>query len=128
VTISLLETLVDLNCEDLMIELIFKYLINGNHLMVSHRQKSLNYDVHCRATEMFLSLSPECCSQSPQIPAPRRNSNIGSRKVSITSLDQSLSSISEQGISLTSFSTPQSSLPYGVSILLFGFIFFYNRL
>ncbi|XP_077285417.1 FHIP family protein GJ17503-like isoform X2 [Arctopsyche grandis] len=118
VTISLLETLIDLNCEDLMLELVLKYLIDGNHLMVSHRHRSLDCDVHCKGTTMLLSLSPDCCSNRPQVPLLfRKNSFAGSRKLSICSVDQnmsSLTSVTEESIPMTNSLSPTSSA-YGLN-------------
>ncbi|XP_073999432.1 FHIP family protein AGAP011705 isoform X3 [Rhodnius prolixus] len=58
VTLALLETLVDLNCEDIMLELVFKYLISCNHVMASQRSKINFRDPFCKNAEIFLLLAP----------------------------------------------------------------------
>ncbi|GAB6023891.1 hypothetical protein CHUAL_008627 [Chamberlinius hualienensis] len=61
VSMSLFRTLLDLNCEDIMFELIFKYLIPCNHIMVSQRCRVQDTDMFCTSAEKFLSLVPSCC-------------------------------------------------------------------
>ncbi|KAI5645824.1 retinoic acid induced 16-like protein domain-containing protein [Phthorimaea operculella] len=63
VSLSLMETLIDLNCEDVMIELVFKYLLNGHHLMVNHRHLIAEAEPYRDAAVAFLGLSPRCCSR-----------------------------------------------------------------
>ncbi|XP_052744395.1 FHIP family protein AAEL005291 isoform X2 [Bicyclus anynana] len=63
VTLSLMETLIDINCEDVMLELIYKYLLNGNHLMASYRNKLSEPEAYREAASAFLGLSPNCCSR-----------------------------------------------------------------
>ncbi|XP_063832443.1 FHIP family protein GH13096 isoform X1 [Ostrinia nubilalis] len=63
VSLSLMETLIDLNCEDVMIDLVYKHLINGHHLMVAHRHKISDPQPYRDAAMAFLSLTPRCCSR-----------------------------------------------------------------
>lgn len=63
VSLSLMETLIDLNCEDVMIELVFKYLLSGHHLMATHRHKIADPEPYREAAMAFLSLTPRCCSR-----------------------------------------------------------------
>ncbi|XP_059051686.1 FHIP family protein AGAP011705-like [Achroia grisella] len=63
VSLSLMETLIDLNCEDVMIELVYKYLLNGHHLMSSHKHKIADPEPYREAVSAFLSLTPRCCSR-----------------------------------------------------------------
>ncbi|XP_049885579.1 FHIP family protein GJ17503 isoform X2 [Pectinophora gossypiella] len=63
VSLSLMETLIDLNCEDVMIELVFKYLLNGHHLMVTQRHQIADPEPYREAAIAFLGLSPRCCSR-----------------------------------------------------------------
>ncbi|KAM3962112.1 LOW QUALITY PROTEIN: FHIP family protein GH13096 [Aphomia sociella] len=63
VSLSLMETLIDLNCEDVMIELVFKYILNGHHLMASHKHKIAEPEPYREAAMAFLSLAPRCCSR-----------------------------------------------------------------
>ncbi|KAK9497574.1 hypothetical protein O3M35_004273 [Rhynocoris fuscipes] len=70
VTLALLETLVDLNCEDIMLELIFKYLISCNHVMASQRSKIILSDPFCKNAEILLLLAPNiqrCKKQADKI-------------------------------------------------------------
>ncbi|KAK7604799.1 hypothetical protein V9T40_005985 [Parthenolecanium corni] len=63
VTLALLETLIDLNCEDIMLELILKYLLPCTHIMLSQRNRIQRVDPYCGSTERFLSLMiqiPKC--------------------------------------------------------------------
>ncbi|XP_022084382.1 FTS and Hook-interacting protein-like isoform X2 [Acanthaster planci] len=61
VTLSLFNTLVNLNCEDFMLELILKYLVPCNHIMVSQRKAIKEIDLHSKWADRFLSLRPACC-------------------------------------------------------------------
>ncbi|CAH2095477.1 unnamed protein product [Euphydryas editha] len=61
VTLSLMETLIDLNCEDVMLELVYKYLLNGNHLMAMYRHKLSDPEPYRDAAVAFLGLRPRCC-------------------------------------------------------------------
>ncbi|XP_039759985.1 UPF0518 protein GJ17503 isoform X2 [Pararge aegeria] len=63
VTLSLMETLIDINCEDVMIELIYKYLLNGNYLMATYRSKLSEPEPYRDAAVAFLGLRPNCCSR-----------------------------------------------------------------
>nr|CAD7596473.1 unnamed protein product [Timema genevievae] len=69
-TLALFETLVDLNCEDVMLELIFKHLVPCTHVMLSQRKRIRDLDPYCRSSDKFLSLSPSCCTvPSSTLPA-----------------------------------------------------------
>ncbi|XP_053615503.1 FHIP family protein GJ17503 isoform X2 [Plodia interpunctella] len=61
VSLSLMETLINLNCEDVMIELIYKHILNGQHIMMSHKHKISDPEPYREAAVAFLSLSPRCC-------------------------------------------------------------------
>ncbi|XP_047537499.1 FHIP family protein GJ17503-like isoform X1 [Vanessa atalanta] len=63
VTLSLIETLIDLNCEDVMIELVYKYLLNGSHLMAMYRHKLSNPELYRDSAMAFIGLSPRCCTR-----------------------------------------------------------------
>ncbi|XP_059484461.1 FHIP family protein GI14169 isoform X2 [Neocloeon triangulifer] len=73
-TIALFNTLVSLNCEDVMLELIFKYLISCSHVMLSQRKRIKDIDVYCKSAEKFLSLSPSCITN----PGEKRRKSSGS--------------------------------------------------
>ncbi|XP_050730435.1 FHF complex subunit HOOK interacting protein 1A-like isoform X3 [Eriocheir sinensis] len=62
VTLSLFWTLVDLNCEDLMLTLVFQYLAPCTHVMVSQRQRLTQPPEPAqRASHKLLHLIPEVC-------------------------------------------------------------------
>lgn len=56
-----METLIDLNCEDVMMELVYKYLLNGNHLMAMYRNKLSDPEPYRDAAVAFIGLRPRCC-------------------------------------------------------------------
>uniref|UniRef100_L7M6Z9 FHF complex subunit HOOK-interacting protein C-terminal domain-containing protein n=1 Tax=Rhipicephalus pulchellus TaxID=72859 RepID=L7M6Z9_RHIPC len=62
VTMALFRTLLDFNCEDIMLELVLKYLVPCSHVMVSQRSRVCDIDLYSCAAEKFLSLIPACCS------------------------------------------------------------------
>lgn len=68
VTIALFETMVDINCEDLMLELVFQHLQPCLHLMLSQRRKLLPLDPHCHSFEKLLLLAPSCCETAGTSP------------------------------------------------------------
>lgn len=59
---GLFETLVNLNCEDIMLELCLGALSPCSHVMLSQRRRLRDIDPFGRAAEKFLSLTPSCCS------------------------------------------------------------------
>jgi len=60
---------VDLNCEDIMLELVFRHLVPCTHVMLSQRRRVRDTEPYCRSSDKFLSLSPVCCNLS--VPAVR---------------------------------------------------------
>jgi hypothetical protein len=58
-TLSLLRTLLELNCEDVMLDLVFKYLLPGTHVMVSQRREMRS--LHARSASKILACVPSCC-------------------------------------------------------------------
>ncbi|XP_039295133.1 UPF0518 protein GI14169 isoform X2 [Nilaparvata lugens] len=65
VTLSLLETLVELNCEDVMLELVLRHLVPCTHVMLSQRPRVAHVDPYCRSAEKFLSLAPAIPRHEP---------------------------------------------------------------
>ena len=59
---GLFETLINLNCEDIMLELCLGALSPCSHVMLSQRRRLRDIDPFGRAAEKFLSLTPTCCS------------------------------------------------------------------
>ncbi|KAG0428430.1 hypothetical protein HPB47_024590, partial [Ixodes persulcatus] len=70
VTMALFRTLLDFNCEDIMLELVLKYLVPCSHVMVSQRSRVCDVDLYSCAAEKFLSLVPACCSCAEDAPTP----------------------------------------------------------
>ncbi|XP_046395520.1 FHF complex subunit HOOK interacting protein 1B isoform X2 [Ischnura elegans] len=64
VSLALFETLVDLNCEDVMLELVLRYLIPCTHVMLSQRKRVGDMSTYNQSALKFLSLSPSCCSSA----------------------------------------------------------------
>ncbi|KAJ8676253.1 hypothetical protein QAD02_012039 [Eretmocerus hayati] len=65
VTLALFETLVELNCEDVMLELCLAALAPCSHVMLSQRRRLLrDLDPYGRGAERFLQLAPSCCLPS----------------------------------------------------------------
>lgn len=59
VSLSLFDTLLSLHCEDLMLELLLKYLLPCQHVPISHRYKVNQVAPFAIASSQFLDLSPE---------------------------------------------------------------------
>ncbi|XP_071452422.1 FHIP family protein GJ17503-like isoform X2 [Hetaerina americana] len=68
VSLALFETLVDLNCEDVMLELILRYLIPCSHVMLSQRRRVCDMSTYNLGALKLLSLSPACCLSSARVP------------------------------------------------------------
>ncbi|KAK3575941.1 hypothetical protein CHS0354_001144 [Potamilus streckersoni] len=70
VSLALFYTLVNLNCEDVMFQLVFRYLVPCTHVMISQRPAVRDVDTYSKSAEKFLSLRPTCClpelSESPE--------------------------------------------------------------
>lgn len=68
VSLALFDSLVNLNCEDVMLELVFQYLSPCLHLMLSQRRLLLPLDPQCQNFERLLALAPSCCETSSASP------------------------------------------------------------
>ncbi|KAH1023646.1 hypothetical protein HUJ04_012811 [Dendroctonus ponderosae] len=64
VSLALFESMIDLNCEDLLLELVFKHLQPCFHLIMSQRKILLPLDPLCPSFEKLLLLAPNCCHLS----------------------------------------------------------------
>ncbi|KAK6173238.1 hypothetical protein SNE40_016726 [Patella caerulea] len=67
VSLALFKTLVELHCEDVMFQLVFKFLIPCTHVMVSQRRAVKDLDMYSKSAERFLSLKPSCCMPDTDI-------------------------------------------------------------
>jgi len=70
VSLSLFKTVLDLNCEDAMLQLVLKHLLPLDHVMTSQRYRatstgkgaSAEIEIYLQAApEKFLSMIPSCC-------------------------------------------------------------------
>ncbi|KAF7409801.1 hypothetical protein HZH68_004182 [Vespula germanica] len=101
VTLALFETLINLNCEDVMLELCLGALTPCSHVMLSQRRRLKDIDPFGRGAEKFLALIPNCCSPfSPLASSP-------------TSLPSTLSAPREE--SLNNTSDTLKSLPLSIN-------------
>ena len=64
VTLSFFETLVGLNCEDVMLWLIFRHLIPQTAFLPSQKSTIRHPDIHGRGAEKLLQLTPICCLEA----------------------------------------------------------------
>ncbi|XP_066286496.1 FHF complex subunit HOOK-interacting protein 1A-like isoform X2 [Branchiostoma lanceolatum] len=103
VTLALFRTVVSLNCEDVMLELVLKYLVPCTHVMVSQRRSVKEADLYGKTSEKFLSLTPDCCqidNNANQQAAPvAMVTNIGvkGKKITpVTTIDQKVAEQKEK--------------------------------
>lgn len=61
VSLSLFRTLLSLNCEDFMLQLVLRYLLPCTHVMLSQRRAVRETDLYGKSADKFMSLIPECC-------------------------------------------------------------------
>lgn len=66
VTLSLFDTLLSLHSEEIMMELLLKFLIPCKHIPISHRHKVNRIDAYTNSVEFFLDLSPEVMKHAAQ--------------------------------------------------------------
>ncbi|KAH8403275.1 hypothetical protein KR222_009578 [Zaprionus bogoriensis] len=71
VTMALFDTLLGLHCEDLMLELLLKYLLPGKHVPISHRHKINKIDPYLNTTEFFMELTPDVMKRARDLARPR---------------------------------------------------------
>ena len=112
-TLALFETLVDLNCEDVMLELCLGALAPCSHVMLSQRRRLRDVDPFGRGAEKFLSLTPSCCVQFPTITAPPTSRSLpqvplNSRRRSSASNSSNYSTPSD-----SNFASLQTPINYG---------------
>lgn len=78
----------DLNCEDIMLELVFRHLVPCTHVMLSQRRRVRDTEPYCRSSDKFLSLSPACCNLP--VPAVRPPAALDCAAYSVISPSPSL--------------------------------------
>ncbi|XP_014743731.1 PREDICTED: protein FAM160A1-like isoform X1 [Sturnus vulgaris] len=62
VSLALFRTLIGLHCEDVMLQLVLRYLIPCNHMMLSQRRAVKERDCYSVSAAKLLALTPLCCS------------------------------------------------------------------
>ncbi|KAK9398814.1 hypothetical protein NXF25_013783 [Crotalus adamanteus] len=62
VSLALFKTLISLHCEDVMLQLVLRYLIPCNHIMFSQRWSVRERDWYSVSAAKLLALTPICCS------------------------------------------------------------------
>ncbi|XP_074996644.1 FHF complex subunit HOOK-interacting protein 1B isoform X1 [Calonectris borealis] len=71
VSLSLFRTLLSLNCEDVMLQLVLRYLLPCSHVMLSQKRAVRDLDIYGKTAAKFLSLIPRCC-RPESLPPPNR--------------------------------------------------------
>uniref|UniRef100_A0A8C9T3V8 FHF complex subunit HOOK interacting protein 1A n=1 Tax=Scleropages formosus TaxID=113540 RepID=A0A8C9T3V8_SCLFO len=66
VSLGLFRTLTGLYCEDVMLQLILRYLVPCSHMMPSQRRVLREGDYYSVSAARFLSLIPACCLPKPR--------------------------------------------------------------
>ncbi|XP_062823001.1 FHF complex subunit HOOK-interacting protein 1B [Anolis carolinensis] len=72
VSLSLFRTLLSLHCEDVMLQLVLRYLVPCSHVMLSQKRAVKEADLYGKAAGKFLSLIPRCCRPESLLPPPER--------------------------------------------------------
>ncbi|KAM5159730.1 FHF complex subunit HOOK-interacting protein 1A isoform 2-T5 [Callospermophilus lateralis] len=62
VSLALFRTLIGLHCEDVMLQLVLRYLIPCNHMMLSQRWAVKERDCYSVSAAKLLALTPVCCA------------------------------------------------------------------
>ncbi|XP_019960666.2 FHF complex subunit HOOK-interacting protein 1B [Paralichthys olivaceus] len=75
VSLSLFRTLLSLHCEDIMLQLVLRYLLPCTHVMLSQRRAIRETDIYGKSADKFLSLIPECCRLDATPSAERDEDN-----------------------------------------------------
>ncbi|KAG7221919.1 hypothetical protein INR49_016945 [Caranx melampygus] len=76
VSLALFRTLIGLYCEDVMLQLILRYLIPCNHMMLSQRRVVRERDCYSVSAAKILALTPSCCSPDRSPPPLRQLDSI----------------------------------------------------
>lgn len=76
VSLALFRTLIGLYCEDVMLQLVLRYLIPCNHMMMSQRRVVKERDCYSVSAAKILGLTPSCCSPDHSPPPLRQLESI----------------------------------------------------
>lgn len=71
VSLTLFRTLLNITCEDFLLQLVLRYLIPCNHVMLSQRRAIKDLDLYSKTADKFLSLIPRCCRKENLCPQDR---------------------------------------------------------
>ncbi|XP_054829468.1 FHF complex subunit HOOK interacting protein 1B [Eublepharis macularius] len=71
VSLSLFRTLLSLHCEDVLLQVVLRYLIPCSHVMLSQKRAVKELDIYGKAASKFLSLIPRCC-RPENLPLPEQ--------------------------------------------------------
>jgi len=91
VAIQLFKTLLELNCEDVLFNLIFRYLLPCHHILPNQKRTIKEMDFYCKSATMFLYITPSCCIETNKNPVDDEESP------KLTRSDRSMSSMSSSG-------------------------------
>ncbi|CAD7081204.1 unnamed protein product [Hermetia illucens] len=83
VSLSLFDTLLSLHCEDIMLELLLKYLLPGKHIPISHRHKINKIDPYIDAVDFFMDLTPDVMKHAANINKSRLSTDSPSKSTSV---------------------------------------------
>lgn len=121
VSLALFRTLIGLYCEDVMLQLILRYLIPCNHMMLSQRRVVRERDCYSVSAAKILALTPSCCSPERSPPPLRQLESIlfskGTETPGSTSTDEKTSFSEEANGSGYSSCTIGSEIYLDVSYL-----------
>ncbi|XP_071989699.1 FHF complex subunit HOOK-interacting protein 1B isoform X2 [Engystomops pustulosus] len=81
VSLTLFRTLLNLNCEDVLLQLVLRYLIPCNHVMLSQRRAVKDLDLYSKTADKFLSLIPKCCQKETLVSQEREEEHATWSKV-----------------------------------------------
>ncbi|XP_058118066.1 FHIP family protein AGAP011705 [Anopheles ziemanni] len=108
VTLSLFDSLLSLNCEDIMLELMLKYLLHCKHVPISHRYKINRVDPYTQAVEYFLNITPDIMRKVNSVLSINNNNNTNG-------LGASQSSGASQRVITTNTTTPAPTSANGLN-------------
>ncbi|XP_041838464.1 protein FAM160A1 isoform X2 [Melanotaenia boesemani] len=100
VSLALFRTLIGLYCEDVMLQLVLRYLIPCNHMMLSQRRVVKERDFYSTSAAKILALTPSFCSPDCCPPPLRQLDSIlfskGTETTNNSSSPDELKSFSEE--------------------------------
>ncbi|XP_061778992.2 FHF complex subunit HOOK-interacting protein 1A [Nerophis lumbriciformis] len=106
VSLALFRTLIGLHCEDVMLQLVLRYLIPCNHMMLSQRRVVRERDFYSMSAAKMLALTPSCCTPDRSPPPLRQLESI------------LFSKVEKDGVSKESEDSGNSSCTIGSEIYL----------